>query len=786
MTNSSGGGTRIKSGSRGFIRAGSAAVIFSAAFLLPAGRSTQAAVVNAAQSGGAAVLAYADLGNSLGVAGILLWDRPSPQHIITGGIPLPGFGFPPYWIEMAYDAASGDYRQVFVSSYHESPILRMGIGSVMAKATDQLVLLLADGSVEIIDLATKLPVSQFQTAAGYWTLEGIKVADVDGDGIAEILVTTVTDLYVYHADGSVLFSVPGVRGYDIVVGQMDDDPGLEIATYDKIIDVATRSVQWASPIPFGSHLLAFDIDGDGKDELIGSYGSVWGQYFLTAYDVMTHAIRWQTPLGGTGGLVREVPLGAGGRPGILAAQSFSGPMLVCDPANGTVLRTIDARGSYVPDLVASDLDGDGRVELAWATGAETGMADHLHIVDGETGIEKWVNVDFDGPFIGPEIGDLDGDGIDDVVILSTGSDSGYNGGRLVVLDRTLAPRAISEGIGFYQLQDFKVLDVDGDGRAEIVVASEHNLQGVVEIYRFDADNTFHRVWENFDRPEGVHFQSVAVADIDGDGVPEVIAGGSRDFSSSVEVAVYVYDYATRREKWKFNGFNTNRFYVRSLAVLPAVPGRLGRDFAAREENGDVYVLDGFSHAVRAVFRGSFSSLSPLTGGSGVLLLGDTSGMVWTIDRDRTGYFAETPRKVATGRIDGAARLPDKRFVVGFGGRLFLFKDLNDQPIWHSELYGEVFGRRPVQLKGSKPLLLATGSYSVEAFSLPQLKVSGKPLDSGTAGDTGSRLEAGPDASYFREGHAMSPASGSSRLFTDAAVGSKRGTFSPFGACLTVP
>ncbi len=708
MAKLSGGAIKPKSASRGFIRAGASAAMFSAAFFLLAGRP--------APTDGTGVLAYADLGNSLGVAGILLWNRPSPPHLITGGIPLPGFGFPPYWVELVYDAASRDYRQVFVSSYYESPILRMGIGSVVGKGTDQLVLLFGDGSIQIVDLATKRPVSQFQTAAGYWTLEGMRVADVDGDAVAEILVTTLTDLYVYRADGSLLFSIPGVRGYDIVVGQMDDDPGLEIAAFDKIIDVATRSVQWASPTPFGTWLTALDIDGDGKDELIGSYGLVWGQYFLTAYDVTTHAIRWQTHLGGTGGIVRTIPLGTGGRPLILAAQSFSGPMLVCDPADGTVLRTIDARDRYVPDLVSADLDGDGRVELAWATGADTGAADHLHIVDGETDIEEWVNVDFDGPFIGPEIGDLDGDGIDDVVILSTGSDSGYNGGRLVVLDRALAPRAVSEGIGFHQLQDFKVVDIDGDGRAEIVVASEHNLQGVVEIYKFDADNTFHRVWENIDRPEGVHFQSVEVADIEGDGTPEVIAGGSRDFSSSVEVAVYVYDYATGREKWKFNGFNQNSIWVRSLAVLPPAPGQGGRDFAAREENGDIYILDGSSHAVRAVFRGSFSSLSRLAHGPGVLLVGDTSGRVWTIDRDRTGYFAEPPQVVATRRIDGAARLSDGRYAVGFGGRLWLFKNLSDQPIWYSALYGDVFGRRPVLLKGSRPFLLAAGTYSLEAFA----------------------------------------------------------------------
>jgi len=724
-------GTLLMFRPRPFCQVAVVVIAVSSAVFLFAGDAAGKSGISASASNPrsmTATRAYATLGTSLGTSGIVLWHRSSPPHLFVGGVSTAPFGVPQYWIELGHDTTSNDYRQIYVSPFYPMGIEKMAIGEAIKTGIDQLVLGLSDGSVQVIDLVSKQPIAQFQTAAGFWpdnNIRALRVVDLDGDGVSEILLTTAADFYVYRADGVLLWSIAGAGGYDIAVGQMDDDPGLEVATFGKIIDAATRSIQWSPSTPFGYWLQAFDIDGDGRDELIGSYGAQWGAFHLAAFDVNARTVRWQTPVGGAGGVVRVASLQDRTGAVVIAGQNFNGPILVCDPQDGVIERTIDARGTYIADLVVGDVDGDGHTELVWATGADGGAADNLRVVDFQTGTEKWINIDFDGPFIGPEVGDLDGDGTDEVVILSSHSDSGYAGGRLVVLDgATLTPRAVSEPIGFFPLQDFRLRDVDGDGRMEIVVGSEANLQGVVEIYRFDADNTFHRIWENLDRPEGVHFQSVDVADIDGDGSPEVIAGGSRDISSSTEVAVYVYDCTTGREKWKFNGFNINSFWVRSVAVLPPVPGERGRDFAAREENGDVYILNGRRRTVRAVFRGAFSSLEPIIGGPGVLLLGDSSGMVWTIDRHQSEYSVVSQQRVASSRLDGAVRLSDGRTAVGFGGRLSLFAKLSEPSIWTSALYGEVFGRRTVLLRGRRSVLMTTGSYSLEAFPVngqPQFK-----------------------------------------------------------------
>ncbi len=120
-------------------------------------------------------------------------------------------------------------------------------------------------------------------------LTAATLADLDADGKSEILVTTESGLSVFSGSGASLWSNPGVGGVDVVVGQMDDDAPLEIATTGgDVVDAATHQSQWHWPAAFGFRLRADDIDVDGRDELIAAEN--W--YFVWAYDVEHQLPKW--------------------------------------------------------------------------------------------------------------------------------------------------------------------------------------------------------------------------------------------------------------------------------------------------------------------------------------------------------------------------------------------------------------------------------------------------------------------------------------------------------------
>jgi hypothetical protein len=83
----------------------------------------------------------------------------------------------------------------------------------------------------------------------------------------------------------------------------------------------------------------------------------------------------------------------------------------------------------VTKVTIGDVDNDGVVDLLWGAGATSSGPDYLYVANTTGGHDiKWQNLDLEGPFLGPAIGELDGDGQPELVICSTSSDAGYSGG----------------------------------------------------------------------------------------------------------------------------------------------------------------------------------------------------------------------------------------------------------------------------------------------------------------------------------------------------------------------
>jgi hypothetical protein len=233
---------------------------------------------------------YAIFGNSVGAGNVIICPTPASgaREIIVGN----GNKF---WQVLRHSATTGNYDQVFVGpvysdqpgSSYSTQIKRIAIANVTGDSNLELVVMLADGRIYLYDLTTKAELGYVTT--GVRGLEGMALEDLDGDGLAELIVTTYYDLYVFNSAGTLLWKVPNAGGYDVIAGQMDLDPAIEIATTNgMVIDSVTHLSQWTRNGGFGSRLKLAPLPGASYKQLIVSEG--W--YNIYSYDVAAQLPRW--------------------------------------------------------------------------------------------------------------------------------------------------------------------------------------------------------------------------------------------------------------------------------------------------------------------------------------------------------------------------------------------------------------------------------------------------------------------------------------------------------------
>jgi len=354
-------------------------------------------------------------------------------------------------------------------------------------------------------LDVDLPVNTWSVALDFGPVRGASVTsyDIDNDGFDEIFVATSkaldaqgneirpAGLIVLEHDGTVKWT----KTFAAAIGP-DSQTG---KTYN------TSSVTTA---PVFS-----DINGDGRIEI----------------------------LVGTGG-DNNNDFGAVGQPGDLGA-------LYALDANGNILWSHVTRDSFGandsldgrPDGVYGaprifDIDSDGVREVIF-----TSWDHYLYILDGRTGrLEREVNL-HDTAGATPAVADLNGDGIFELVVPSDVTNNlaaglPLQGGILHVLSNYGVPNVAGwtqqvfasthpDYRGRFEEQSLwsspQIVDLNRDGRPEIVVGTGNFFQ--------DGRGQYVQVW-NADGSlrltlptNGRTLASPLIADLDGNGVPEIVA-----------------------------------------------------------------------------------------------------------------------------------------------------------------------------------------------------------------------------------------------------------------------
>jgi hypothetical protein len=651
---------------------------------------------------------YSVFGSDIGGSNIII--GPIPPGGGTSEVVFDSYSYDSFWQSIRYNRSTGNYDQVFVSpSYNIDPSSYVSIrGLQLAKVTSasdrQIVVMLNDGRIYLYDFATKAELSHFDTGvAGNYGLTALTVSDLNGDGLGELILTNESDLFVFNAAGQLLWQVAGAGGNDVVAGQMDNDPAVEIAaTNGVVVDAGTHAAQWTYGGGFGVHLKLAPFPGENYQQLISA--SDW--QFVYSYDVGRQLPRWSIETPQDIGAIEVADVDNDGVPEVIIGDGQWGNLHVHDLITQALKWEVNNPEHGVTNIGVGDVDDDGVAELLWGAGATSSGPDHLYVAN-TTGAHdiKWQNIDLEGPFLGPAIGDLDGDGQPELVVCSTYSDATYGSGRILVFDfATLALRAISDAVvdnnAWTGVHDLKLRDVEGNGRMQIVIAADYLYDGALEIYRFDANNTFTRIWTNATRPMGNPFNFVDAADLDNNGTLKIIAANTVAHTGSEGVYVYAYDYPSGTESWRSVNLASGFSSVNGL-IVEDLNGDGNKEIAALISTGDLYTWDGPSRQLRNLRQGTNGTLLSNRASPAGLVLGDTSGVGHFLQWGNDTYTESFTRQLATNCdpygysrcISGLNVTADNSLWAGTGSILNQrLAPSYDSVAWESPEIGGDFGR----------------------------------------------------------------------------------------------
>lgn len=369
------------------------------------------------------------------------------------------------------------------------------------------------------------------------------VADLDEDGTLEIVVPRHELLLVWHADGTVAWraTLPGrIWASPVVADLVPSRPGLEVAVASRDQIAAFDAAGQALPgFPFSwrdemRSLAAGDIDGDGQLELVA---------------------------------VTSSPLAAASQRDIVIAVEMTGQAVAGFPPNTTGTAGCDdacyVTGGYDQNIALGDVDGDRVADLfvsqdnaymslhdgtGRAFDAAPIFADRTKfsgirwMVDyalAQQGYADDESVDEQAHFTNtaPAIADLDGDGTGELIALgsiqNTAQDDRERGVGLFVArndgtrpDAWLAPPRFADYLGgLWDAGDnivgitnqVSVADLDPDRAGpELVFAG---FDGRIHAVDARAETAWSTAYTT---SAGVWTGGIAVADLSGDGRPELV------------------------------------------------------------------------------------------------------------------------------------------------------------------------------------------------------------------------------------------------------------------------
>jgi len=353
-------------------------------------------------------------------------------------------------------------------------------------------------------------------SSGY-LVNAIAVADVDGNGLPDILGLVSTDLGGMPTQGYVStrfqmsagsFALPptrfgvGIGPANLVVADVNGDgrPDLVVANADD----GTVTVRLADPANPGFFLPAILLATPGRTPLDVAVGNLSG-HSDGLMDVVV-AAPWAPPLPGN-----ILPM-----PSSVLVFTQTAPGVFSAPVSYLV-------GGDPQAVTVADLDGNGLTDIAVATSAntvsvllQTSSGVFAPEVDYATGVQP----------VAIRAADLNGDGKLDLLTANFGAAIAPNNQGLSVLIQGSTPGTFAAPVNYtteYRASGLAVGDLNGDGKPDVAVACQGlpGSPGAVSVLLQDPANPGALLPAvNYAGTYGP--MGVAIADMNGDGLPDLV------------------------------------------------------------------------------------------------------------------------------------------------------------------------------------------------------------------------------------------------------------------------
>jgi len=453
------------------------------------------------------------------------------------------------------------------------------------------------------------------------------LGDLLGTGEISLVVATTDGVYAYGAEtGLLLWNYPTAGVSDIALAQLDADAALEvIMSTGLVIDGATQATDWQYVDAFGSPLTTGHLLGDATTQFVGANGS---------YFALFRSVPW-SPLWSAADPYSDIhamiaaDLDDNNRDVIIEGDT-QGTVNAYDSTTHQVRFSIPNAGSGIDALAAADIDGDGVPELAIAPTQATTFASPgatFEIIDTSSGQMQWSYVPLDGTFSPVAIGDVDGDGADELVVAGNIL---YDYGTVSIFDAATgalkwqSPRGIGNANDPFYISTSRILLVPHksgggmdialagssiySGRITVIDGATHALKLQIGFYASGPMNSRYLI-------------DAGLVDYDGDGTLDYVAATQPALSDASGALLQVFSGVDGHTLWTSVPMDSGFSFINSVLItgpamdpsselVAALPGSL-RAYNIQTQlldwtllvssDGAIYIPHGVSGPEIAVF-----------------------------------------------------------------------------------------------------------------------------------------------------------------------------------------